>query len=72
MDTDKIRRQINKQNLRLDLTLIENLRYGMKKVNLTAEVLEIEKTRIIHTHYGNSVMLTVVWIGDETGSLRIP
>jgi hypothetical protein len=71
LDTDKIRRQINKQNLRLDSTLIQNLRYGMKKVNLTAEVLETEKPHLIHTQYGNSVMLTEVWIGDETGKVKL-
>ncbi len=71
LDTDKIRRQITKQNLRLDSMLIQNLRYGMKKVNLTAEVLETEKTHLIHTQYGNSVMLTGVWIGDETGKVKL-
>jgi hypothetical protein len=71
LDTDKIRRQITKQNLRLDSMLIQNLRYGMKKVNLTAEVLEIEKPHLIRTQYGNSVMLTGVWIGDETGKVKL-
>jgi hypothetical protein len=71
LNTDKIRRQINKQNLRLDSTLIQNLRYGMKKVNLTADVLETEKPHLIHTQYGNSVMLTGVWIGDETGKVKL-
>ena len=71
LDTDKIRRQINNQTLRLDSTLIQNLRYGMKKVNLTAEVLETEKPHLIHTQYGNSVLLTGVWIGDETGKAKL-
>ena len=71
LDTDKIRRQITKQNLRLDSTLIQNLRYGMKKVDLRAEVLEIEKPQLIHTQYGNSLMLTNVWIGDETGKAKL-
>ena len=71
LDTDKIRRQITKQDLKLDSTLIQNLRYGMKKVNLTAEVLETERPQLIHTQYGNSVMLTNVWIGDETGKAKL-
>ena len=70
LDTDKIRRQITKQTL-IDSTLIQNLRYGMKKVDLRAEVLEIEKTQLIHTHYGNRLMLTNVWIGDETGKAKL-
>ncbi|MGD0451917.1 MAG: hypothetical protein ABSA79_12805 [Candidatus Bathyarchaeia archaeon] len=71
LDTDKIRRQITKQNLKFDSMLIQNLRYGMKKVNLTAEVLETEKPCLIHTRYGNNVMLTGVWIGDETGKVKV-
>ena len=43
----------------------------MKKVNLTAEVLETEKPHLIHTQYGNSIMLTNVWIGDETGKAKL-
>ena len=43
----------------------------MKKVDLTAEVLEIEKPHLIHTQYGNSLMLTEVWIGDETGKVKV-
>jgi hypothetical protein len=71
LDTDKIRRQMTKQSLKLDSQLIQNLRYGMKKVDLSAEVVEIEKPRLIHTQYGNSVMLTNVWIGDETGKAKL-
>ena len=71
LDTDKIRRQITKQSLKLDSTLIQNLRKGMTKVNLTAEVLETEKPHLIRTWYGNSVMLTGVWIGDETGKVKV-
>jgi len=43
----------------------------MKKVDLRAEVLEIEKPQLIHTQYGKSVMLTNVWIGDETGKATL-
>jgi hypothetical protein len=71
LDTDKIRRQITKQDLKLDSMLIQNLQYGMKKVNLTAEVLEIEKPCLIRTRYGNSLTLTGVWIGDETGQIKL-
>ncbi len=71
LDTDKIHKQVAKKNLALDLTLIQNLRHGMKKVNLRAEVLETKKPQLIHTQYGNSVMLTNVWINDETGKVKL-
>jgi ribosomal protein S8 len=71
LDTDKIHKQVAKQNLALYLTLIQNLRQGMKKVNLQAEVLETQKPQLIHTQYGNSVMLTNAWIADETGKVKL-
>jgi replication factor A1 len=43
----------------------------MKKVNLEAEVLEIQKPQLIHTRYGNSIVLTNVWIADETGKVKL-
>jgi ribosomal protein S8 len=71
LDTDKIHKQVAKQKLALYLTLIQNLRQGMKKVNLQAEVLETQKPQLIHTQYGNSVMLTNAWIADETGKVKL-
>jgi hypothetical protein len=71
LDTDKIRRQVAKKNLSLDLTLIQNLRHGMKKINLKAEVLEIKEPQIVNTPYGNRVKVTDVWIADETGKVKL-
>jgi hypothetical protein len=45
MNTDKIRKQMSRQNLAPRLsTLVQDLRHGMKKVNVEAEVLENPKT----------------------------
>ncbi len=72
MDTDKIRKQLSKQNsVSPHSTLIQNLRHGMKKVNLEAEVLETQKPQLIHTQFGNSVWLTKAVISDETGRIRL-
>lgn len=72
MDTDKIRRQMEKQNAPLSLsTLIQDLRHGMKKVNLEAEVLAAPKPSLVHTQYGNSIMLTNALIADETGKIKL-
>ena len=72
MDTDKIRRQVSRQNqVSPHPTSIQNLRHGMKKVNLEAEVLEIEKPQLIHTQYGNNVMLANVVISDDTGKVKL-
>jgi hypothetical protein len=71
LDTDKIRRQMAKQNPMFGLTSIQNLRHGMKKINLKAEVVETPKAQLINTQFGNRVILTDVWIADETGKIKI-
>ncbi len=71
LDTDKIRRQLARQNTTPDSTSIKNLRHGMKKVTVKGEILETQKPQLIHTQYGNSVMLTNVWISDETGKVKL-
>ncbi len=43
----------------------------MKKVNVTAEVLEAQKTQVIQSRYGNTVLLTNAWIADETGRVKL-
>ena len=71
LDTDKIRRQVNRQNLRVELTSIQNLRFGMKKVNLKAEVLETKEPHMVNTQYGNRVKVTEVWLADDSGKVKL-
>ena len=72
MDTDKIRRQMNRQNMTPKLsTLVQDMRHGMKKVNLEAEVLETPMPSIVQTRYGNSATVTNAWIADETGKIKL-
>ena len=71
LDTDRIRRQVARKSLANDSIRIQDLRNGMKKVNLKAEVLEIKNPQLVHTQYGNSVMLTNVCITDETGKIKL-
>lgn len=71
LDTDKVRRQVFRQNLQDGQMSIQNLRLGMKKVNLTVEVLETKEPKIVHTQYGNRVKVTDVWVTDETGKVKL-
>jgi len=71
LDTDKIRKQADRQNPSPESTLIQYLRNGMKKVNVRAEVLETQKPQLIHTQYGNSILLTNALIADETGKINL-
>ena len=71
LDTDKIRRQVTKRNRAIDLTLIQNLRLGMKKVNLNAEVFGIQEPQLVNTQFGSRVKVTGVWLTDETGKVKL-
>jgi replication factor A1 len=72
MNTDKIRRQITRQNtVFCQSNLIQDLRHGMKKVNIEAKVLEVTKPVLVHTQYGSTVMLTNVLVADETGKIKL-
>jgi replication factor A1 len=50
---------------------IGDLKVGMKKVNLKAEVLEIPESKIIYTRYGTTAYVSNTLIRDETGSVKM-
>jgi hypothetical protein len=71
LNTDKVRRQVTKQNRGQDSTSIQSLRVGMKKVNLKAEVMEIKEPQMVNTQYGSRVKVTNVCVADETGRVNL-
>jgi len=72
MNTDKIHKQIVKQNFEPRLsTMVQDLRHGLKKVIVEAEVLENPKPSLVQTRYGNSAMVTNALIADETGKIKL-
>ena len=69
--TEEIRKQMNKKTAtKLSMT-VQDLRHGMKKVNIEAKVLETAKPSIVQTRYGNSARVTNAWIGDGTGKIKL-
>ena len=50
---------------------IGDLKVGMKKVSLKAEVLAIPESRIVYTRYGTTACISNALIGDETGSMKM-
>jgi replication factor A1 len=50
---------------------IGDLKVGMKKVNLKAEVLEIPKSKVIYTRFGTTASVSNTLIKDETGSVKM-
>ncbi len=72
LDTDKIRKQIARKNNAVGYSLqIQDLRHGMKKVNLEAQVLEAPEPSPVYTRYGNNAVVTNAWIADETGKVKL-
>ena len=50
---------------------IGDLKVGMKKVNVKAEVLEIPESKIVYTRYGTTASISNALIKDETGSMKM-
>jgi replication factor A1 len=50
---------------------IGDLKVGMKKVSLKAEMLEIPKSKIVYTRYGTTACVSNTLIRDETGSMKM-
>jgi replication factor A1 len=50
---------------------IGNLKVGMKKVSLKAEVLEIPESKMVYTRYGTTACISNALIKDETGSMKM-
>jgi replication factor A1 len=51
--------------------MVQDLRHGMKKVNIEAKVLETTKPSIVQTRFGNSAKVTNAWIADGTGKIKL-
>jgi hypothetical protein len=71
LNTDKIKSQLAKQRISSGVNLIQDLRHGMKKVNVEAEVLEASKPLLVYTQYGSSVLLTNAMIEDKSGKIQL-
>lgn len=71
MAADKIRKKIAKQNSETIFTQVQDLKAGMKHVNVKAQVIEIPKPSQVHTQFGNTIMMVNVLIGDDTGKIKL-
>lgn len=71
MSTDKIKKKIAKQNTDSIYSQIKDLRSGMKRVNLKAQVQELPKPAQVHTQFGNTVMVVNAIVGDDTGKIKL-
>lgn len=71
MNTSRIRKEIAKQNPSPSHAKIGDLRVGMKKVNLMADVLETSEPSKVHTQFRDNALVSNALIGDETGKIML-
>ena len=71
MDSKRIRREIAKQNPLPEQLKIDDLRSGMRKVNVTAEVLATAEPSKVHTQFRDNAIVSNATISDETGQILL-
>jgi replication factor A1 len=72
LSVDQTRTQITTREAATgNIRWIDDLRHGMKRVSVEAEIVEITKPTLVHTQYGNNVMLTNAAIADHTGKIKL-
>jgi replication factor A1 len=71
METSKVRKEIAKQNPAPSHLKIEDLRVGMKKINIVAEVLETSEPSKVHTQFRDNALVSNAEVGDETGRVLL-
>ena len=71
METSKVRKEMAKQNPTPSHLKVEDLRVGMKKITVTAEVLETSEPSKVHTQFRDNALVSNAWIGDETGKIML-
>jgi hypothetical protein len=50
---------------------INDLRCGMKRINVTAKVISVPKATLVFTRYGDYAKVTNALVGDETGNIKL-
>ena len=50
---------------------IDELLFGMKGINITAEIIDIPPARLVYTKWGSQVLVSNAKIADKTGSIRL-
>jgi hypothetical protein len=70
MNTSKVRNQMKRQNTAQLTKQVQDLRHGMKNVNLEAEVIQTIPSKV-YTQYGKTALLTDALISDATGQVHL-
>jgi len=60
------------KRIKIEHPRIEDLKFGMNRINLEARVIEIPKPKSVFTRFGNFATVTNVRVSDETGIIQLP
>jgi replication factor A1 len=71
MAASRVQREIAKQHPRPSHLKVEDLRVGMKKINLNLEVLETSEPSRVHTQFRDNAIVSNAVVGDETGKVLL-
>jgi len=71
MDTGRVKREIARQNPLPSQLKIEDLRVGMKKINVTAEVTDVSEPSKVHTQFRDNAVVSNATVKDETGRILL-
>jgi hypothetical protein len=71
MDTGRVRKEIARQNPAPAHMKIEDARVGMKKINVTAEVLQVSEPSKVHTQFRDNAVVSNAVIQDSTGKILL-
>ena len=64
-------RKASKQKIDINPKHIGDLRYGMKRINIKARVVNIPKATLVFTRFGEYAHVSNALIADETGSIKL-
>jgi len=71
MDTGRVRKEIARQNPTPAHLKIHDLRVGMKKINVSGEVVEVSEPAKVHTQFRDNAVVSNAVLTDETGKVLL-
>ncbi len=71
MDTGRVKKEIARQNPSPSHLKIEDLRVGMKKINVNAEVAEVAEPSRVHTQFRDNAIVSNAVVKDESGKILL-
>jgi replication factor A1 len=71
METGRVRKEIAKQRPPPKHSKIEDVRVGMKKVNVIAQVSKVSEPSKVHTQFRDNAVVSNAVIEDETGKVLL-